>query len=279
MRIDSHNGWIIYALLLCILGILMWRYMTIPGIESMETRRMIGGLNVKTYVINLDKDTKRYTKLLNYYQKSDLSDIPLERYSAVVGLSVDPSEWLSSDALTEMNQVMTNGYRTHHHQLTMGGLGCFLSHYNLAKQLLSDNKSVDAYLILEDDTAVPENISAYIEDYLADAPDDWDYILFYTIRATGGSATKTMNRLKSFWGLNGYLINKRGAQKLIDEIDVNKIDGQIDSYLSRMIQQNKLSVYATKKHLVKSNAIDTNIQVILKPIQGVNPFNFKGYII
>jgi GR25 family glycosyltransferase involved in LPS biosynthesis len=257
----------------------MWRYMTIPGIESMETRRMIGGLNVKTYVINLDKDTKRYTKLLNYYQKSDLSDIPLERYSAVVGLSVDPSEWLSSDALTEMNQVMTNGYRTHHHQLTMGGLGCFLSHYNLAKQLLSDNKSVDAYLILEDDTAVPENISAYIEDYLADAPDDWDYILFYTIRATGGSATKTMNRLKSFWGLNGYLINKRGAQKLIDEIDVNKIDGQIDSYLSRMIQQNKLSVYATKKHLVKSNAIDTNIQVILKPIQGVNPFNFKGYII
>lgn len=279
MRIDSHTGWIICALLLCMLGILMWRYMTIPRIEAMENRRMIGGLNVRTYVINMDKDTNRYAKLLNYYQNSDLSDIPLERYSAVVGKNVDPSEWLSSDALIELNQVITNGYRTHHHQLTMGGLGCFLSHYNLAKRLLSDNESVDAYLILEDDTAVPKNISAYIADYLADVPDDWDYIMFYTIRATGDAATMKMNRLKSFWGLNGYLINRRGAQKLVDEIDVNKIDGQIDSYLSRMIQQNKLNIYATKKHLVQSNALDTNIQVILKPLQGVNPFNFKGYII
>ena len=65
----------------------------------------------------------------------------------------------------------------------------------------------------------------------------------------------------------------------MEETNANKIDGQIDSYLSRMIQQKKMNVYATKKHLVKSNAVDTNIQVILKPLKGVNPYDFKGYIV
>ena len=276
---NNPNWWIIAVLVLCILGLLMWRSGIISDVETMETRRKIGNMNVRTYVINMDKDTSRYAKIVKYYKHSDLSDIPLERYSAVVGRNIDPVKWLSPDALVEFNQVISNGYRTHHHQLSFGGIGCFLSHYNLAKQLLSENDGIDAYFILEDDTAVPKNISAYIEEYLSDVPDDWDYIMFYTIRATGESASTKMNRLKSFWGLNGYLINKRGAQKLVDEIDVNKIDGQIDSYLSRMIQQNKLNIYSTKKHLLKSNATDTNIQVILKPIQGVNPFNFKGYII
>ena len=90
---------------------------------------------------------------------------------------------------------------------------------------------------------------------------------------------KKINKLKSFWGTNCYIINKKGAQKFVEESDANKIDGQIDSYLSRMIQQNKMNIYATKKHLVKSNALDTNIQVILKPLKDVNPYNFKGYII
>ena len=236
------------------------------------------GLNFRAFVINMDKDTVRYEKLLKYYQHSDLSNMPLTRYPAVVGKNEVPEKWLTDDALTELRHIIKYGFRTHHHQLTYGGIGCFLSHYNLAKHLLSNN-SVDMYLILEDDTALPRNLYAYIQEYMKDVPDDWDCVLFYTIRAVGHSENDNINKIKSFWGMNGYLINRKGAQKFVDEVDTNRIDGQVDSYISRMIQQDKLNVYATKKHLVTSNSSDTNIQAILKPLAGVNPFNYRGYII
>ena len=279
LHIYIRNRWIICVLLLIIIGILLWRSRIFHRIEAMENPPMVGNVKFRTFVINMDKDRDRYEKISNYYQNSDLSDIPLERYSAVVGKKVNPEQWLTEDAVKDLNHIINNGYRTHHHQLTYGGIGCFLSHYNLAKRLLTEKENIDAYIVFEDDTAIPKNLLTHIEKNMSEVPDDWDYLMFYTIRARGDSVNKKINKLKSFWGLNGYIINKKGAQKFVEEADATKIDGQIDSYLSRMIQQNKMNIYATKKHLVKSNALDTNIQVILKPLKDVNPYNFKGYIV
>ena len=278
LRIYSRNRGIMCILLLIIFGILLWRSRIFHRIEALENPPMVGNMKYRTYVINMDKDVERYDKIASYYHNSDLSELPLERYSAVVGKNVEPTDWLTDDAINDFKQVLNNGYRTHHYQLTYGGIGCFLSHYNLAKQLLSE-KNVDAYIVFEDDTAIPRNLLSHIETQMSELPEDWDYLMFYTIRANGDTITNKLNKLKSFWGLNGYIINKKGARKLVEETNANKIDGQIDSYLSRMIQQKKMNVYATKKHLVKSNAVDTNIQVILKPLKGVNPYDFKGYIV
>jgi len=261
-----------------IFGILLWRSRIFHRIEALENPPMVGNLKYRTFVINMDKDVERYNKIASYYHNSDLSELPLERYSAVVGKNVEPTDWLTDDAINDFKQVLNNGYRTHHYQLTYGGIGCFLSHYNLAKQLLSE-KNVDAYIVFEDDTAIPRNLLSHIETQMSELPEDWDYLMFYTIRANGDPITNKLNKLKSFWGLNGYIINKKGARKLVEETNANKIDGQIDSYLSRMIQQNKMNIYSTKKHLVKSNAVDTNIQVMLKPLKDVNPYDFKGYIV
>ena len=279
LHIYSRNRVLICILLLIIFSILLWRSRIFHRIEALENPPMVGNLKYRTFVINMDKDVERYNKIASYYHNSDLSELPLERYSAVVGKNVEPSDWLTDDAINDFKQVLNNGYRTHHYQLTYGGIGCFLSHYNLAKQLLSEQKNIDAYIVFEDDTAIPRNLLSHIERNISELPEDWDYLMFYTIRANGEPSTNKLNKLKSFWGLNGYIINKKGARKLVEETNTNKIDGQIDSYLSRMIQQKKMNVYATKKHLVKSNAQDTNIQVILKPLKGVNPYDFKGYIV
>ncbi len=279
LHIHSRNRVLICILLLIIFSILLWRSRIFHRIEALENPPMVGNLKYRTFVINMDKDVERYNKIASYYHNSDLSELPLERYSAVVGKNVEPTDWLTDDAINDFKQVLNNGYRTHHYQLTYGGIGCFLSHYNLAKQLLSEKKNVDAYIVFEDDTAIPRNLLSHIEKNISELPEDWDYLLFYTIRSNGEPITNKLNKLKSFWGLNGYIINKKGARKLVEETNANKIDGQIDSYLSRMIQQNKMNVYATKRLLVKSNAQDTNIQVILKPLKGVNPYDFKGYIV
>lgn len=227
------------------------------------------------HIINMDKDKERYNKIMKLYLKSDLPNDKMIRYPAVLGKKIEIEKWLSTDALNELYLLEKNGYRTHHHSLTRGAIGCFLSHYYLAKKLLDDN--VDTYLVLEDDTRIYTNTFQKIKNVLENAPEDWDIILFYTIRAVGRKENADLNKLKSFWGTNCYIINKKGAKKFVDEVNKNKIDGQIDSYLSRMIQQEKMKIYASKTHFVSPNSTESNIQVILKPKKGVDPYNFKGY--
>ena len=272
MEFVTKNRIIIAILLTIIFSILCCR----SKIIKYTTEGFDNQLKLRLYVINMEKDKERYQKLLKYYNYSDLTALSLHRYNAVIGKTVPPEKWLSNDALSELQLIEKNGFRTHHHSLTRGGLGCFLSHYNLAKQLLQDN-SVDAYLIFEDDTTMLSSTYDQILKSMREAPSDWDMLLFYTIRAVGRSENETFNKLKSFWGMNCYILKKSGAKKFVDEVNKTRIDGQVDCYLSRMIQQKKMNIYSTKTHFVSSNSKDTNIQTLLKPQQNVDPYDYKGY--
>ena len=272
MNLVTKNRVIIAMLLTIIFSILFWR----SNILNQTQEGFNDQLKLRLFVINMEKDKQRFQKLTKYYNNSDLTTLPINRYEAIVGKQVPPENWLSNDALTESQLIEKKGFRTHHHSVTRGGLGCFLSHYNLAKQLIQD-KSVDAYLIFEDDTAMLPTTYNKIIKSLQDSPKDWDILLFYTIRAVGHSENNTFNKLKSFWGMNCYILNKNGAKKFVNEVDKTKIDGQVDCYLSRMIQQQKMNIYSSKTHFVSSNSMDTNIQTLLKPQQNVDPYDYKGY--
>jgi GR25 family glycosyltransferase involved in LPS biosynthesis len=220
--------------------------------------------------------------------------VQLERYPAILGSTINIEQWLSPSAMNEFYVVKKNGYRTHHYQLTSGAVGCFLSHYYLAKQLVDDS-STDTYLILEDDVQLLPSAYTIMMQELEHAPDDWDLIAFYYHRVIGepvGKLTKNsisdgaadsnlyrFQRVDGFWGTGTYLINKKGAKKFVDEVEHNKIDGQIDAYLSRMSQQNKIRLYASNIHISKNVGRDTNIQIEINPISGMNPFDFKGFLV
>jgi len=272
MKLVTKNRVIIAILLTIIFSILFWR----SNIIRQTQEGLNNEIKLRLYVINMDKDKERYQKLLKHYKNSDLTTLPINRYEAIVGKKVPPETWLSKDALTELQLIEKNGFRTHHHSVTRGGLGCFLSHYNLAKQLVND-PSVNGYLIFEDDTTMLPTTYNQILTSLEEAPQDWDMLLFYTIRAVGRSENDTFNKLKSFWGMNCYILSKQGAKKFVDEVNETKIDGQVDCYLSRMIQQKKMNIYSTKTHFVSSNSTDTNIQTLLKPHQNIDPYDYKGY--
>jgi len=272
MKLVTKNRVIIAILLTIIFSILFWR----SNIIRQTQEGLNNEIKLRLYVINMDKDKERYQKLLKHYKNSDLTTLPINRYEAIVGKKVPPETWLSKDALTELQLIEKNGFRTHHHSVTRGGLGCFLSHYNLAKQLVND-PSVNGYLIFEDDTTMLPTTYNQILTSLEEAPQDWDMLLFYTIRAVGRSENESFNKLKSFWGMNCYILSKQGAKKFVDEVNETKIDGQVDCYLSRMIQQKKMNIYSTKTHFVSSNSTDTNIQTLLKPHQNIDPYDYKGY--
>jgi GR25 family glycosyltransferase involved in LPS biosynthesis len=233
---------------------------------------------IRLYLINLDKDTNRYQRVLQSYYKSDIQKLKLQRFPAIVGKHVDPKEWLTDDALEELNTVEKDGYRTYHYQLTRGGIGCFLSHYYLAKQLLVD-ETADMYLIVEDDTEFLPSMYSNILDLTKKAPVDWDYILYFIQRYHGTDVDENFKRPNGFWGTNCYLLNKKGAKLLTTELETNKMDGQIDAYLSRMNQQKKINLYASTQLQIKNIGRDSNIQTKTFQPNNENAFMYKGYIV
>jgi len=271
----------------------LYFYRSILGSKSVDTFKT-SSIQPRTFCINLDKDKHRYNNLMRSYYSSDLKSIQLERYSAILGSTINIEQWLSPSAMNEFYAVKKNGYRTHHYQLTSGAIGCFLSHYYLAKQLLDDS-SVDTYLILEDDVQLLPSAYTIMMRELEHAPADWDLIAFYYHRVIGepaGKPTKNsisggvtdsniyhFKRIDGFWGTGTYLLNKKGARKIVDEVEQNKIDGQIDAYLSRMSQQNKINLYASNIHISRNVGRDTNIQIEINPIPGMNPFEYKGFLV
>ena len=241
------------------------------------TKQKPSGPRITTYIINMDKNKDRLKSVTKNYEDSDMKIIPYKRFPAVIGKNVDIHEWLTDEAIVELKQVENKKYRNYHYQLTRGGIGCFLSHYTLAKQLLGDS-TADYYLNLEDDIVISQNSYKIFQEALKTAPPDWDFILFGYIRLLYSDIENdNFARVSGCWGCHGMLMSKKGANALVDEVEENKIDGQIDAYMSRMIQQKKLVVYAYSDQIFFQNSNVSDIQIPLNPRGGTDPFNFRGY--
>jgi len=237
--------------------------------------------NTRAFYINLDKNTKREKDFIESYKHSDIHEIGLSRFPAILGKNVDLNLWLNPETIKELHEIEKTKKRIYHYQLTYGGVGCFLSHYTLANQLLNDKNS-DYYIICEDDIEFCYNTLKNIQSYLSNPPEDWDIIYFNYIRMSTFNRYGKFVKPDGFWGTQCYIISKKGAKKLVDEVNKEKIDGQIDAYLSRMIQQNKINIYMTDNKLisVNENSAISNIQYKLKHVSSeINPFNYKGYLV
>lgn len=268
---------VLYAVVISVLLICAWRSRNY--IEHFSTSNL--KLNdVKIFYINLDKNVARNNTFLNSYNNCDMKDLTIKRFPAILGKNVDFQEWLSPDALDQLKRTESTKTRTRHYHLTAGGVGCFLSHYNLAKQLLADNDA-NYYVVFEDDINFLPNTFKGINHYFPNVPGDWDILLLSSLRKINYIKVGDFYKPNGFWGTQSYIINKKGAQKLVKEVEKNKIDGQIDAYLSKMNQQKKINIYITDKNLVYINELSetTDIQCRLIPMVGENPFNYKGYIV
>jgi GR25 family glycosyltransferase involved in LPS biosynthesis len=209
-----------------------------------------------------------------------MTELNMQRYSAIVGKDVYVNHWLTPYAIIELEQTELNNYRLYHYQLTMGAIGCFLSHYNLMKQLIDDTNH-DYYFILEDDIVFSKNTFHTVKQSIINAPTDFDMLLFgyiRTVKNTNYSNTDFI-KLNSFWGTQGYVISKKGAIKFVNEVDANKIDSQIDAFLSRMIQQNKINIYAYKTPIIRTFQSISDIQSPLLIQPNINPYLFRGFIV
>jgi GR25 family glycosyltransferase involved in LPS biosynthesis len=241
---------------------------------------------IQSWIINLDKNKDRLNQSMAYYNSSDLSTIPIKRYSAIVGANLEPENLLSQIANEELYQTLNRGYRTRHYQLTKGGIGCYLSHMNLYKQLIDDPVH-DVYLILEDDIKINYDTKKTIDNILTNFSEGWDFMLLgylqlfnYKIESPS-QLQNTINKVttakyakvKSFWGMHAYLINKRGAAKFLKEHSI--IECQIDSFISWLAIKNKINIYSITTPVIFPDSFYTDIQMNIFPKDMVDAFTYR----
>jgi len=274
------------VLVVCLIIIILayWRVSkiqakTIEKFINKDNNEKVDLLNdrydIVSWVINLDKNKERWNNVRRSYQQSDMTTIPLNRFSAVVGKKLNPEVYLSEEAQHELANNEKRGYRTRHYQLSRGGIGCFLSHYEIFKKLMQTDN--DMYLIFEDDVAFPKNSQEQLSLAVQDAPKDWDVILFGFSRLHGYKEKEKYVKAMGFWGTGSYAINRRGAIKFIKECDIHKMDAQIDAYMSYLSQSGKLNVYAVMDRIISTIDEGSDIQFYgVKTENGEDPFQYKG---
>lgn len=164
------------------------------------------------YMINLKRRTERRVKM-----EATMKELGLDYtyFEAVDGQA------LTDEILVEKGITLLPEYADPYHKrpMTMGEIGCFLSHYTIWQKMVKfDQKEV---LVLEDDIRFEPYFAERAEQLLQEARaiGGWDLIYFGRKRLQENEAflKESENFVKvsyTYWTL-GYVISLEGAKKLL----------------------------------------------------------------
>lgn len=199
------------------------------------------------YVINLDRSTDRLTNLQNNFKEYN---IKFTRFSAIEGKNV------SNDQLIKTTSFLCRNFLCNY-----GIVGCALSHINLWKKLVLDQKT-DFYVVMEDDAVINDNFKKTINEIDNIKYDiDFDIISLHCIReyncrqygktkiklSDGTVIGKTLFPLST----TSYILSKKGAIKLLSLFD--KIYYHIDVEIAIKSKFNDINYYSLNKNLIDHN--------------------------
>jgi GR25 family glycosyltransferase involved in LPS biosynthesis len=167
-------------------------------------------------VINLDRCKDRYDRILSRIQSSGLDKkVKIIRLSAVDGTSID-EDWLRENNITPLADYY-DSYRGR--GLTMGEIGCAISHYR-AWELINNDDTIKSALILEDDAQFCPEFSDRLNE-VQEWTGDHKWELFYLGRKVLNPQEEIEVKQNvvipdfSYWCLS-YIVNKEGASKLVN---------------------------------------------------------------
>jgi glycosyl transferase family 25 len=205
---------------------------------------------IKTYIINLKKDTKRWNNMEKLLKDSKLEII---RYEGIYGKEMTENE------INDNTNIMCRNILCNY-----GMIGCAMSHITLWKKLL--NEKENNFLILEDDII---NINLEKLYKLIDNLDtfEWDIISLQILHNINQKVIKEIDDIKIVNSLiplttAGYIINKDGLKKLIDIIEKNKISYHIDFNMMILKYLKNIKYYNTDPNIIITSKTDSSIQII-----------------
>ncbi len=119
-------------------------------------------MKYKIFLINLDKSTDRLQTCQSQLQSFSLS---CERLSAVYGLDLSPTD---IETIYPPSQ-----HKNYHKELSVGELGCYLSHRKAWQKIIDDD--LDFAIILEDDFTITNDPKEAFSA-ITQCKQEWDYI-------------------------------------------------------------------------------------------------------
>jgi len=202
------------------------------------------------YVINLKSNRDRLNHISSVYKDSDLAQEPFVLVEAVDGKAIDPKDFVTPRVWEGVQQIDKTGKRSSHDHLTRGMVGCYLSHLKVLEMIKSSNRPYG--FVLEDDASFPDDVyTKHIRNALLTMPEDWDVILLgrWPLEETNEINFVKVNK---FWGTHGYLINRKGAEKIIQYGGV-PIDDQIDGAMGKLARDDILKIYSPYRNIIGVN--------------------------
>lgn len=238
---------------------------------------------IRCFYINLDKRTDRMLHMEIYRTKHSVVE-NIERLSAVVGReacrskNIDAlSRYVTWHAIEDMRKKNLK----YGQSLTMGAVGCMLSHAKLW-QALATSKNLDwvYMMVMEDDVQLDTHFDKEIKNTLTKIPLDTDIIFLGWHKSSSSFLWRSMDgypylkRVTGWvYGMHCYFITKSGAIKLMSMFPIDK---QIDTVIGRMIRRGELHAYSARRKLATSseNMMGTDIQITNK-LNIITPTPYK----
>jgi len=239
----------------------------IKSINIIKPKKL--NINIKTYIVNLDR---RADRMIKFSKIAENSLYDYNRFSAIDGKLLKSTK--------QLQQI----FEGNDYNMRTGMVGCALSHIKMCIELINSN--YDMYCILEDDVLFTPNFQQkLIHLYNNNEGCEWDMIYLghhlrkQFVNDTTDSKTampvlekwdRVMSLTKSKGGTFGYLITKNGARKLLDYINTHGMTNGIDTVQQKAA--NVLNVYYCHPRLVYSECytgvggVDTDIQKDFKSL-------------
>uniref|UniRef100_A0A672I0X4 procollagen galactosyltransferase n=1 Tax=Salarias fasciatus TaxID=181472 RepID=A0A672I0X4_SALFA len=212
-------------------------------LEIMGTRvRCFAFVCTQVFMINLARRADRRERMLRTLYEQELS---CKVVPAVDGKALNKSE------IEAMGIKMLPGYKDPYHgrPLTKGELGCFLSHYNIWKEIA--DRGLQTSLVIEDDLRFEVFFRRRLQALLLEVTThklDWDLIYIGRKRMQVDHPERSLPNIHnlveadySYWTL-GYMLSLRGARKLLRAKPLTKML-PVDEFLPVMYDKHPVSEY------------------------------------
>ena len=211
----------------------------------------------KVFVVNLDRRPDRWERIQKVLNGSaTIKKLGFERVRATDGVTLPHRQMLvegklSKDAYSSLiSNIEVNG-----EFLTMGGLGCLLSHAKIWERVAEMRFPA---LVLEDDIEIKDYFDVEL-DTLLDAgglPLNQRFGLAYLANMVGDPVTKALQPFNNIvdrmlgaqWGTYAYIITPVTARILLRHL--YPITQQADSYIIQVSSQAGIPAFKAKKDLV-----------------------------
>lgn len=196
----------------------------------------------EVFMINLQRRTDRRERMLRALYEQEMT---CKVIAAVDGKAMNVSE------IHTMGIHMLPGYSDPYHgrPLTKGELGCFLSHYNIWKEIVE--RGLKTSLVIEDDLRFEVFFKRRLMNLMNEVEEeglDWDLIYIGRKRMQVDHPEKAVPNIHnlveadySYWTL-GYMISLQGAEKLMKAEPLKRIL-PVDEFLPIMYNKHPVSDY------------------------------------